>query len=370
MRTPDALYSIPRQSLVSPGMSSTPQKASTGVPPPTSTSSDAALQSGSPITHNAAVVHPPTVHSPAAPLVSPVGTQSAPPPAAQGLRVDTSSNWPSGGTNQWDDNLSPGATLHPAIRAHYAAMLSNRNVKTEHQIDSNGTSQPLAMIPSLPTVASAPSNIPASSVPATPIATTSSASPTPQPTSRLSAQPKSTTPIPPPSLPVASRIAPGASAKGTPAVPKKTHIPAPRPWETLRKAQQSPAQPVITQPSPPVHMMPTSSPISMTPSSHMLPAYGLPENSGYLPNAGYQPNHVVSRSLRQTHPPAMPNSNRFSLPALGCPPYGNPHQQPPPYHHPSQYVNQRQHQTRLDGIIPLPFQVINPQPYHFPQHRR
>ncbi|KAJ3557377.1 hypothetical protein NPX13_g9938 [Xylaria arbuscula] len=290
LQKPDALYNIQRQSLglngMSTGMSSIPQKAVPGISP-MSTSSDAALQSGSPITQNAVTAQPVTAHSPAVPSASPIGTQSTPPSATQYLGVDTSSNWPPGPTNQWGDNLSPG-TLHPAIRAPYAAMLSTRHVKTEHQTDPNSTGQPLATIPSLPTAASAP-NMPTSSVPATPTSAVSPASPTVQ-------------------------ITPGASARSTPVVTKKTHIPAPRPWEdapedaaTHRPANHDAAVAAYS------HYDKPRSGDATTPSPCMLPAYGLPENSGHLPSAGWQPNHVVQSAGSRVSPYGSPTSRRIPI---------------------------------------------------------
>ncbi|KAI0512909.1 hypothetical protein F5B22DRAFT_613703 [Xylaria bambusicola] len=308
MRSPDALYNIPRQSLglngVSPGVSSTLQKVAAGVLPPASSSSDSALQSQSPPAPNNPTQQTIPFVSPAVPLASFAGLQSAPPPSCQDARIDNPSNWPSGMPNRWDDNLSTGATLHPAIRTHYAAMLSNRNVKMEHQVDSGDTNQPLAMIPPL---SSAPPNIP-SSVPVTPMPALPLELPTCQSAPKLTAQPKSTTPIPPPSLPVTPRgpqstSGLAASAKATPTIPKKTHIPAPRPWETLRK----------TQPPPPVSMAATPSPASMTPSPHMLPAYSLSENSRHLPQAGCQLNHVVQSAGSRVSPVQQPQPAATSL---------------------------------------------------------
>ncbi|KAK5631454.1 hypothetical protein RRF57_007168 [Xylaria bambusicola] len=321
MRSPDALYNIPRQSLglngVSPGMSSTLQKAVASVLPPASTSDNSALQSQSPAAPNEQIAQSIPFVNPAAPLASLSGLQSPPPPAGQDTRIDNPSNWPSGLTNQWDDNVSTGAALHPAIRTHYAAMLSNRNVKMEHQVDSGSTNQPLAMIPPLPTASSAPPNIPLS-VPVTPTPALPSESPTCQSAPKLTAQPKSTTPIPPPTLPVAPRGPQSASglaafAKATPTIPKKTHIPAPRPWETLRKTQLPSAQPTMTQPSPPVSMVATPNPAPMTPSPHMLPAYSLSENSRHLPQAGCQLNHVVQSAGSRVSPVRQPQSAAISL---------------------------------------------------------
>ncbi|KAI3329517.1 hypothetical protein F4824DRAFT_482126 [Ustulina deusta] len=321
MRTPDALYSIQRQPLglggTSGGLSSTPQKAATCVPLPASTSSNAVLQSPSPVAYHTPPVQPVAVHSTAIPSASPLGTQSAPPPAAQQPEGGNSSNWPPGLVNQWDNSLSAGAALHPAIRAHYAAMLSNRNVKMENQSDASVTNQPLAMIPPMPPVSSASLNSLTPPAPATPAPGLSSTSPPSHPVSRHTAQPKSTTPIPPPSLPVASKTPLGTSALASsakaPVVPKKTHIPAPRPWETLRKMQQTPAQPAITQSSPPAPPLTTRSPALMTPSPPVLPVYSQAESSRHLPNPGFQPNHVIQSAGFRVSPVRQPRSAAAQL---------------------------------------------------------
>ncbi|KAI0432692.1 hypothetical protein F5Y09DRAFT_132431 [Xylaria sp. FL1042] len=329
MRTPDALYSIPRQSLglngMNPGFSSTPQKVATGTQLPASTPCDGVLQSPPPMAHHTPILQPAAAHSTARPSALPSGTQSAPPPAAQQSGVGVSSNWPTSLVNQWDSNLSVGAALHPAIRAHYAAMLSNRNVKMENQVDTSSTNQPLAMIPPLPTTSSAPPNLVTPPVPTPPPSGLTSTFPSGQSASRHTVQPKSTTPIPPPSVPVASKTSQSTSAlasssKAGSTVPKKTHIPAPRPWETLRKMQQAPAQAPVTQSSPPASAVTTSSSGLMTPSPQVLPAYGQPENSRHLPNPGFQPNHVVQSAGSRVSPVRQSQSaaTQFSQPVAVC----------------------------------------------------
>ncbi|KAI1424821.1 hypothetical protein F5Y12DRAFT_750336 [Xylaria sp. FL1777] len=314
MRTPDALYSIQRQSLglngTSSGFSSTPQKAATGTLLPTSTSSDAVLQSQSPVVHHIPTVQSVTVHSIPIPSALPSGTQSVSPSADQ-YRVENPSNWSSGLINQWDSNLSAGAAPHPAIRAPYAAMLSNRNVKVENPSDAGSTNQPLAMIPPLPTVSSAPLNL---MIPPG-LSSTSSSS---QSAARHVVQPKSTTPIPPPSFPVATKTAQGTSplvvsAKAAPAVPRKTHIPAPRPWEALRKMQQAPAQQAMTQSSPPASTTSTPSPALMTLSPQVSPVHSHPGSSKHLPDSGFQPNHVVQSACFRVSPVRQPRSAAAQL---------------------------------------------------------
>ncbi|KAI0412893.1 hypothetical protein F5X98DRAFT_353597 [Xylaria grammica] len=324
MRTPDALFGIPRQSFgTNSGLSSTPHKPAAGASPLVSTSNHVTLHSQSPVTPSTSTIPPVPVHSPAIPSALPSGTQSAPPPTAQPPLANDPSNWHSNSANEWDDSPSAGAALHPAIRAHYAAMLSSRNVKTENQSEPSTTNPPLAMIPLLPTPSSAPPNLAPPPVPATPSSGPSSASPSSRSVSRHMAQSKSTTPIPPPPIPVSSNTPQStpASAKAAPAVPKRTHIPAPRPWEALRKMQQTPTQPVMPQPSPPAPTATTSSPAPITPSPQALPIYGQPESSRHVPNPGFQPNYVVqSASFRLSPvPQPQPATAQLTQPVAASP---------------------------------------------------
>ncbi|KAI0804872.1 hypothetical protein GGR55DRAFT_303912 [Xylaria sp. FL0064] len=329
MRTPDALYSIQRQSLglngTTTGISPTPQKAATNTPLPASTPCDGALQPQSSMAHHTSTGQPSTAYSTARPLASPTGTQSAPSSGAQQSGVGLSYDWPTGSVNQWDNNLSVGAALHPAIRAHYAAMLSHRNVKMENQVDTSSTNQPLAMIPPSPAVFSAPPNLVTPSVPATPPSGFASAFPSSQSVSRHPAHTKSTTPIPPPAVPVSSKTSQNtsglaSSAKAASTVPKKTHIPAPRPWETLRKMQQAPTPSSMPQSSPPASAAPTPSPGQMTPSSQFLPAYVQAEDSRHLPAPGFQPNYVIQSAGSRVSPVRQPQSTatQFSQPVTVC----------------------------------------------------
>ncbi|TGJ87240.1 hypothetical protein E0Z10_g1501 [Xylaria hypoxylon] len=307
MRTPDALFGIRRQSFgTNSGMSSTPHKSPAGGLPPANTSNDVAPQSQSPVTPYRSTVTPVPVHSTAIPPALSSGTQSAPPPVAP---PQDPSNWHSSLTNQWDSDLSAGSALHPAIRAHYAAMLSSRNVKMENQSDASNTNQPLAMIPPLPTASSAPANL---------------VSPSSQSVSRHTAQSKSTTPIPPPSVPVSSNTpqsmsGPASLPKAAPAVPRQTYIPAPRPWEALRKMQQTPTQLIMTQSSPPAATVTTPSPALITPSPQALPVYNPSESLRHLPNPGFRPNYVVQSAESRVSPVRQPRSAAAQLAQLAQP---------------------------------------------------
>lgn len=381
MRSPDALFGVRRQSIglngTNAGLSSNPHMPVTGALSPASASDDVALHSQSLTAHHPSTATPVPVDDTQALFPPSTDAQSVPPLAAQPSMAKEPCNWPSnsvGGSNHWDSDLSTGAALHPAIRAHYAAMLQNRNVKVETHPDTGGTAQPLAMIPPLPTTPSAHSNSVAAPAPATPAPGPPPTTPFGQFASGQARQPKSTTPIPPPSVPASSSTpqrtaTPVSSVKTAPAVPRQTHIPAPRPWEALRKMQTAPAPPTSTQPSTPFSTISTPGSALMTPSPQALPGYGQPEGARHFPQPGFYPNHVVSGPFRHTLPPIVPNSNRFSLPAFGPPPYGSPHQ--PPHHlhnppHPPQYIY---HYRRTQQVHDPPpqFPASGPHLYRFPQ---
>ncbi|KAI3323976.1 hypothetical protein HD806DRAFT_496114 [Xylariaceae sp. AK1471] len=309
LQTPDALFGIRRQSLglngTTPGLSSLPQQSVTGAST-SANSIDTPLQPQAPITRHNSGAPPPSVHTTPVSLSSPFGTHSAPPMGTPPSMANERSNWRSSSisdSNHWDDNMDAGAALHPAIRAHYAAILQNRNVKVENQSDNGAPTQPLAMIPPLPTVTSSS-----------------------RPVSEYATQSKSATPVPPPSIPVTSNISqntvgPASSVKAVPALPKQTYIPAPRPWETLRK-MQAPTQPAVPQSSPSV---PTStSPALMTPSPQALTVCSQPDISRHLPNPGVQTNRVAQcfgfqRSTAQ-NPPAVVAPPRLQSVAVQPPP--------------------------------------------------
>ncbi|KAI0537702.1 hypothetical protein GGR58DRAFT_470450 [Xylaria digitata] len=314
MRTPDALFDIRRQSFgTNSGLPSVPHKSAVGVLSSVSNPNHVPPQSQSPVTPYTPTALPVPVHSTAVPLTLPPGTQSAPPPAAHPPLVTDPSSWHSNLANQWDSNISAGAALHPAIRAHYAAMLSSRDVKMENQPDASSTNQPLAMIPALPTSSSAPPISVSPPAPTTLVSVLSSISPSSQSAPRHVVQSKSTTPIPPPLVPIASHTpqstsAPASSVKAAPVVRKRTHIPAPRPWEALRKMQQAPAQPVMAQSSPTAPTFTSSNQGMLTPSPQALPVYNQPESSRHLPNPGFQPNYVVQSAGFRVSPVRQPRS--------------------------------------------------------------
>ncbi|KAI1129881.1 hypothetical protein F5Y10DRAFT_237475 [Nemania abortiva] len=317
MRTPDALFGVRRQSMGSnktnPGLSSIPHNSAIAALPSASALNDAAPPSQAPVIHHVSTARPAIVHATAIPSTTPSGTQSAPPLASQPPMMKEPSIWRSNSvsdSNHWDSSTNASAALHPAIRAHYAAMLQSQNVKVESPSDSGNTNQPLAIIPSRPIASTVPTNFIAPATPTTPASGSSSVSPITQYLARQPIQTKSTTPIPPPPVPVSttSQITSTHvhSAKvATPAVPKQTYIPAPRPWEALRKTQ-TPAQPTIAQlPAAAPHPI-TQTSVPMTPSSQALPVYCQPESSKQLPSSGLQSNHVVQSPGFRVSPVQQP----------------------------------------------------------------
>ncbi|KAI8949897.1 hypothetical protein F4801DRAFT_551422 [Xylaria longipes] len=331
MRTPDALFGVRRQSIglngTNPGLSPSTHTPATGAFPSARASDDVALHPQSPVAYHTSTVTPLIAHSTHVPLPPPTGTQSAPPLAAQPPMAKESSNWRSnsvGGSSHWDSNVSVGAALHPAIRAHYAAMLQNRNVKVENHPDTGSTAQPLDMIPPLPTTPSAHPNLVTPTAPTNPAPGLPPTTPFGQFAPGQARQPKSTTPIPPPSVPVTSSASqrtatPTSSVKTAPAVPKQTHIPAPRPWEALRKMQTTPAQPASAQSLTPTPIIPTPGLALMTPSPQAPPGYSQAENARHFPQPGFQPNHVVQSAGFRASPVRQPPPATAPLPQPASP---------------------------------------------------
>lgn len=313
MRTPDALFSVRRSSVgcnkANPGLSSIPHNFAAGTVSSSSASNHVAVQTQSPVTYHTPIALPTTVHSSATPSAVTCETQSAPPLAAHPSMMNELSNWRSSSvsnSNDWDASAKVAA-LHPAIRAHYAAMLQSKNVKAEGQPDTGSIDQPLTMISPSPPVPSASPNMtapPATASPAPRLPSISRVSPF---VPGQAVQTKSTTPIPPPPVPVASPTAMSiSSVKAVPPVPKQTFIPAPRPWEALRKSQAS-AQPAIAQSSAATPSFTSSSLAMMTPSP-ALPAYSQPESSRHFPTPGFQPYHVVQSADSRVYPVPPPRS--------------------------------------------------------------
>ncbi|KAI1826832.1 hypothetical protein F4861DRAFT_495363 [Xylaria intraflava] len=314
MRTPGALFDMQRKPIslnvtTSPGFSSIPYKPAIGVPPLAGTSDVSPLQPQSPSTYHPPTGPPAAVHTTVSPVESLIGTQSASPLAAPPSMASEPSNWCSSSisdSNLADVQATMGTAVHPAIRAHYAAMLQNRDVKVETQSDTGSKAQPLALIPPLSAASPAPPNtgsplasaISTSRLPSTPRSSRS--------VSRHTIPSKSTTPIPPPSIPISSCV----SVKSTPGPPKRTPIPAPRPWETLRKVQG------------PTHSSPlastTASPVSMVPRPQASFAYSQLESTGHCSDPEVPMNQVVQptdyqlSSAQQPQPIITPPTQRIT----------------------------------------------------------
>lgn len=325
MRMPDTLlFGVRKQSTgqngAIGGVLPTPHMPTTGSFLPTGASTDVTLSAPPPA---------PT-HSAAMRLDTPAKMQPASHPVPRSSTVKDGSTWQAssaGSPNTWDANASAVAALHPAIRAHYAAMLQNGNVKVENQSDTGNMNHPLAMIPPLPESPLAP----VSGAPSTP-RTQEPGFPSPlfnQMGAGHKARPKSTTPIPLPAVPVSTNTSQGTavlSAGPVKPVPKQTHVPAPRPWEALRKVQPT-SRPNVPQSSPPAPTMATPSPAPMAANAQAPPTYSQPgESYRPSPSPGFHPNHVVSGPFRHIFSPAVPNSNRFIPPAHGRPSYSRPDQ--------------------------------------------
>ncbi|KAI2622598.1 hypothetical protein GGS21DRAFT_534568 [Xylaria nigripes] len=297
MRTPGALFDIQRKTIglnaTNTGLSSISHQPATGTPPPAS-NSDASPQCQSHGIYHTATVMPATVRATALPSTSAFGAQSTPLSVSPLPVVREPSNRHScsvSDSNPEEVHVNTGAALHPAIRTHYAAMLDSWDVKLNTLSDTDRKIQPS----SLPRTSMAPSNSTTPRGSATPAPGLPSTPQSSRPVSRQAFKSKSTTPIPPPSVPIVShalQAVPGSpsSVKAASGPPKRTHIPAPRPWETLRK-MRTPAQPAMTQSSPLTST--ATSFTSTTPCSQTSSFYSQLESTGQLSNSEIQINQAV-----------------------------------------------------------------------------
>ncbi|KAI0401506.1 hypothetical protein F4802DRAFT_424391 [Xylaria palmicola] len=318
MRTPDALFGARKQSIklngTDNGSSPIPNKPTTGALVSINGPNSPALYSQSPVAHV-----PNVPRTTALPSISPSGTQSAPPLSGQPSAATGISHWRSRSvtdSSYWDEYLGTSGSLHPAIRAQYAAMLQNNDVKVENHANTSSTTQSLGMIPPLPSATSIHPDSVFPPAPATLASGLPSTSPFSQSTAGDARLPKTMTPIPLPSVPGSSSAAqsialPGSAAKATPA--KRTYIPPPRPWEALRK-MHSPAHSTATHASPPTAAISTPSSTLTTPSPQSMPVYSQSENSRQSPRLGFQPNHVVHSAGARVSPERQPQSATTQLP--------------------------------------------------------
>ncbi|KAI1432380.1 hypothetical protein GGR50DRAFT_697127 [Xylaria sp. CBS 124048] len=323
LQRPSALFDIPRKPLslnaTNAGLSSIPHKPAMGVSPSATTPDISSLQPQSPSTYHTSHVPPPTaVNTTGIHMPSPLGTQptsslAAPPPILKG-----SSNWYSSSVSDSNpaDVYRTEPVLHPAVRAHYANMLQNRDVKLENQSDSGSKIQPLALIPQLPVTSSSSPTMMTPLVSGSPVPRPLSTPRSSRSVSRHVVQSKSTTPIPPPPIPMASNVSqssngPSSSAKVAPGPPKRTHIPAPRPWEALRKAT-GPTQPDMTRSSPLVSTTSSPVPTMSNPQTSFLTRQ--PENSGHSPDPRLQVDHAVQSAEFQHTPVQQPQFTNIPPP--------------------------------------------------------
>ncbi|KAI0147049.1 hypothetical protein GGR57DRAFT_477719 [Xylariaceae sp. FL1272] len=229
-------------------------------------------------------------------------------PMSHGLSNDRKSSFSN--SHHWDGSSDASPGLHPAIRARYASMLQRKDIMAEEPCGNSNITRNEE--PALKIVPGITSRMPNSVSPSTPVQHATPTAPSQASVSRpasvhTTGSSKSTTPIPPPLIPSSSGSAGPASAKMNAVVPKQTHIPAPRPWETLRKVSLPTTQPASRPPpSTPVLASPLGP--TTTPSMPSPSPYPPAEVSRQLPTPGVQPSHVQSAGPRlsplQQHQPA------------------------------------------------------------------
>ncbi|KAI0025710.1 hypothetical protein F4780DRAFT_719622 [Xylariomycetidae sp. FL0641] len=320
MRSPEALFAMRRSSSncngsssMSPSLSAVPRQ-SFGHAPSTPVAFD-------PASHNSRTVAAQTCGKPQeariaspvkpAPTIGRVGTQ----PAA-GQRV------PSEGSS-WNLESEPGTTLHPAIKAHYVAMLKERNSKLEDRALPEHARSILPAPSPGPANSSAQTTAGRQSKPATPF---SSTPPNPPPARNMPTTPVSTTPVPPPSLPAKSAPntpgSTGVSATKASTIPaRQSYIPPPRPWEMVRKTQQHTTH---TQPTPsfapssttqarpsPAHTLPGVSGLAALGQGSYVNNMNGPASSRHLPNPASQPSHFQPAALRAVPGPKQQSSAEY-----------------------------------------------------------
>ncbi|KAI1634587.1 hypothetical protein F4809DRAFT_643327 [Biscogniauxia mediterranea] len=343
MRSPDALFGIKKQSN-----SFSSSSATSGFPPvprhsfgndvPRSTmeSPTPAIQSAPSSVLQPAVSTPvPAYHSQGPHESQATLSSGSPAPNRHSDWRRTSAI----STGSWGGDDDSTAQLHPAIRAHYAAMLRRRAAELQGEAREAPTRQtPVAPSPSPmpPSIQASPA---APSVPIVPPASVSSISSSDLSTTSRphSIQPSmSNTPTPATTsvhnepMPTAVSAAPKAAS----VPPKQTYVPPPRPWEVLRKVQQPTQQPQRENLSPaPVSIRDTRSPSTNNGS----------ELSTHFPSPGPHISNVRG-PFWQKIPQTVPNSNSLSQPPYNQFPYSNSHDQPPPtYHNQVPYNPQQLH---------------------------
>lgn len=205
--------------------------------------------------------------------------------------------------NPLDLDQGSVAQLHPAIRAHYAAMLQRTNAEVHTHQPNTGAR---VASPNQHTTSAAP---PSSADPHAASNLHTASTPPVNPEFPQRVENNRTSPATMDQKLPASTTS-NSSAKSTPVL-RQTYIPPPRPWETLRK-MQTPVHPVqqpqpfnspTLAPAPPATMPTTSSPF----------VNGEPVYTRIAASPGLQPSNV-SGPFWQKFPQTMPNSNSLTQP--------------------------------------------------------
>ncbi|KAI0479471.1 hypothetical protein GGR56DRAFT_635222 [Xylariaceae sp. FL0804] len=326
LKSPDALLRIKRPSVganigVTPGSSSA-RRQSFGYMPPIHGAISQAPQSV------ASVLPPPSTGTPTPAYIS-QGSHAATAPSSAALpsvatRPAQCSQASETGGKSWNMGSDPGAPLHPAIRAHFAAMLQQRNaeaqrlVKTEHPKPSMGENPSCA-----------PNNISQAAQTGPTFVKTPAASGAQAPVRAVApARPLSTTPIPRPSL-QASPTPHAALQKNTtgsncstaskvPSVPpRQSYVPPPRPWEQFQRTQApvqqtTPARQSMSQPSG-FFGAAIGGAEPSPPHTPLKPLTNVPQLSRHLPSPGLQPNKSTYSSAASVQ---QPQSASVQLPPI------------------------------------------------------
>ncbi|KAH9885966.1 hypothetical protein F4778DRAFT_759867 [Xylariomycetidae sp. FL2044] len=285
LSSPNAFYSI-RQSLGlgggTSGLSAVPQTPSNST----------AMYPSSPGSYSSKAGLPRPAHaSPASGYSSPIpftGKATSPSMTPSTPRQSEQHRLSSTSIGSWNANQGAGAQLHPAIRAHYAAMLQSQTDKIQDQ--SRGA-QGQRLGADLGPVVSAALTAPKSPLTALPTPSLDGAQTASLPMTSAStgSSPSAySTPAPKP-----ANVVTGQASTKPPGPPKQTYVPPPRPWELLQKMQQ-PVSHHTPRRETLVATTPTTTPATgagmATPASGATMHQG-PDFSRHLSNLGPQPSH-------------------------------------------------------------------------------
>ncbi|KAI1084542.1 hypothetical protein F5B20DRAFT_522089 [Whalleya microplaca] len=303
MRTPDALFDVRRQSIgLSGGVSGVSSGArnpfTNGLPTKDPTVSVPHITGpNAPQQANASPAYssPRPYGAETTPLSTPSSASHAQPNVRR-LSIN--------GANPWDTDRGSAGQLHPAIRAHYAAMLQKRNSEVQEQLMDARTKQGEANQSPI-SAASTPSQAPVR------LAAVPALSASPSLGQRITSTPSS-------ELPVST---PSPITKPPSVPPKQTYVPPPRPWETLRRAQPMGQQPLHFSPAS-MSTAPASPAVTpATPSPFSTNGY---ENPRHLPSPGLgpsnpQPTQSQAASVDTPHAQPRPAAERSPVRAPPVP---------------------------------------------------